>query len=415
MLSMADEQGLDRLHVTVSETAVGVLGRDQQRSESVFVYSTKAQEEQSVSLTMPVRLESYAWEPGVPPIFEMNLPEGALRDELVRRFSKAVRGFDDFAMLAIVGPHQLGRVGIGRLQVSAGPPETSLADLLVHDGAEGLFDDLLHTYGQYSGVSGVQPKVLIRDSASTVDRLTHRGATHLIKAFRADEFPELAANEFFCMRAALHAGLEVPEFELSERGKFLIVKRFDLPRTGEYLGFEDFCVLNGSPSKTKYDGSYEGAARQVKAYVSPPMLNQALESLFKIVALSAGLKNGDAHLKNFGVLYDHCGADASVRLAPAYDLVSTAVYIRNDNMALLLGGSKAWPKYKMLMGFGRSACNLTEKRCKELLEQVIHGMDVALVEMRRYMNSHQPFRATGEAMVDAWTSGLARSLKPSAD
>jgi len=412
---MADEQGLDRLHVTVSETAVGVLGRDQQRSESVFVYSTKAQEEQSVSLTMPVRLESYAWEPGVPPIFEMNLPEGALRDELVRRFSKAVRGFDDFAMLAIVGPHQLGRVGIGRLQVSAGPPETSLADLLVHDGAEGLFDDLLHTYGQYSGVSGVQPKVLIRDSASTVDRLTHRGATHLIKAFRADEFPELAANEFFCMRAALHAGLEVPEFELSERGKFLIVKRFDLPRTGEYLGFEDFCVLNGSPSKTKYDGSYEGAARQVKAYVSPPMLNQALESLFKIVALSAGLKNGDAHLKNFGVLYDHCGADASVRLAPAYDLVSTAVYIRNDNMALLLGGSKAWPKYKMLMGFGRSACNLTEKRCKELLEQVIHGMDVALVEMRRYMNSHQPFRATGEAMVDAWTSGLARSLKPSAD
>jgi serine/threonine-protein kinase HipA len=415
MLSMADEQGLDRLQVTISKTAVGVLGRGQQRSESVFAYSTGAQEEQSVSLTMPVRLEGYAWAPGVPPIFEMNLPEGALRDELVRRFSKAVRGFDDFAMLAIVGPHQLGRVGIGRLEIPAGPPETSLADLLVHDGAEGLFDDLLNTYGQYSGVSGVQPKVLIRDSASTVDRLTHRGATHLIKAFRAEEFPELAANEFFCMRAALHAGLEVPEFELSERGKFLIVKRFDLSRAGEYLGFEDFCVLNGSPSKTKYDGSYEGAARQIKAYVSPHKLNQALESLFKIVALSAGLKNGDAHLKNFGVLYDHCGADASIRLAPAYDLVSTAVYIRNDNMALLLGGSKAWPKYKMLMGFGRSACNLTEKRCKELLEQVVHGMDVALVEMRRYMDSHQPFRATGEAMVDAWTSGLARSLKPSAD
>lgn len=412
---MIDEQGLDRLQVTVSATAVGVLGRGEQRGESVFAYSTGAQEEQSVSLTMPVRLESYAWEPGVPPIFEMNLPEGALRDELVRRFSKAVRGFDDFAMLAIVGPHQLGRVGIGHSQYQAGPPETSLADLLVHDGAEGLFEDLLHTYGQYSGVSGVQPKVLIRDSAPAIDRLTHRGATHLIKAFRPDEFPELAANEFFCMRAALHAGLEVPEFELSERGKFLIVKRFDFSHTGEYLGFEDFCVLNGSLSRTKYDGSYEGAARQIKAYVSPHRLNQALESLFKIVALSAGLKNGDAHLKNFGVLYDHCGADASIRLAPAYDLVSTAVYIRNDSMALLLGGSKAWPKYKRLMGFGRSACNLTEKRCKELLEQVVHGMDVALVEMRRYMNSHQPFRLTGEAMIDAWTSGLTRSLRPNAD
>lgn len=410
---MADEQGLDRLQVSVSETAVGVLGRGQQRTDSVFTYATSTCEEQSVSLTMPVRLESYTWESGVPPIFEMNLPEGALRDELVRRFSKAVRGFDDFAMLAIVGPHQLGRVGIGQWRTDGGPPETSLADLLVHDGAEGLFDDLLHTYGQYSGVSGVQPKVLVRDSASTVDRLTHRGATHLIKAFRADEFPELAANEFFCMRAAQHAGLEVPEFELSERGKFLIVKRFDVLGTGNYLGFEDFCVLNGSPSRTKYDGSYEGAARQIKAFVSPHLLNQALESLFKIVALSAGLKNGDAHLKNFGVLYEHCGVDASVRLAPAYDIVSTAVYIRNDNMALLLGGSKAWPKYKMLVGFGRSACNLTEGRCKELLEQVIHGMDLAMVEMRHYMGGNERFRPTGEAMIEAWTAGLSRSLKPS--
>lgn len=412
---MADEQGLDRLQVCVGETPVGILGRGQQRSNSVFTYAATTSEEQSVSLTMPVRLESYTWESGVLPIFEMNLPEGALRDELVRRFSKAVRGFDDFAMLAIVGPYQLGRVGIGPLRAEAVPPETSLADLLVHDGAEGLFDDLLHTYGQYSGVSGVQPKVLVRDSALTVDRLTHRGATHLIKAFRADEFPELAANEFFCMRAALHAGLEVPEFELSERGKFLIIKRFDLADTGEYLGFEDFCVLNGSPSRTKYDGSYEGAARQIKAFVSPHLLNQALESLFKIVALSAGLKNGDAHLKNFGVLYGHCGVDATIRLAPAYDIVTTAVYIRNDNMALLLGGSKAWPKHKMLMRFGRSACNLTEKRCKELIEQVIHGMDLAMAEMRRYMGANQQFRATGEAMIDVWTAGLARSLKPGID
>ncbi|MBT2298373.1 type II toxin-antitoxin system HipA family toxin [Pseudomonas fluorescens] len=411
---MVDEQGLDRLQVCVGETPVGILGRGQQRSNSVFTYATTASEEQSVSLTMPVRLESYTWESGVLPIFEMNLPEGALRDELVRRFSKAVRGFDDFAMLAIVGPHQLGRVGVGPLRAEAGPPETSLEDLLVHDGAEGLFDDLLHTYGQYSGVSGVQPKVLVRDSASTVDRLTHRGATHLIKAFRADEFPELAANEFFCMRAALHAGLEVPEFELSERGKFLIIKRFDLADTGEYLGFEDFCVLNGSPSRAKYDGSYEGAARQIKAFVSPHLLNQALESLFKIVALSAGLKNGDAHLKNFGVLYGHCGVDATIRLAPAYDIVTTAVYIRNDNMALLLGGSKAWPKYKMLMRFGRSACNLTEGRCKELMEQVIHGMDLTLAEMRHYIAGNKRFKATGEAMIKAWTAGLARSLKPSA-
>lgn len=407
---MAEPQERERLHISVSGMAVGTLGRGQPRGDSVFTYAENAQEENAVSLTMPVRLESYTWDQGIHPIFEMNLPEGALRDELVRRFSKAVRGFDDFAMLAIVGPYQLGRIGIANAQDSNDqPPETSLADLLVHDGAQGLFDDLLHTYGQYSGVSGVQPKVLVRDNATTVDRLTHRGATHLVKSFRPEEYPELAANEYFCMRAALHCGLEVPKFELSEHGKFLVVERFDLNDKG-YLGFEDFCVLNAWPSKAKYDGSYEGAAKQIKEFVSPPLLNQALESFFKIVALSSGLKNGDAHLKNFGVLYEHCALDAQISLAPAYDIVTTSVYIKSDSMALLLGGSKAWPKYKMLMRFGRSACNLTEGRCNELLQQVAHGMDVAMGEMTDYIKAHRAFAEVGEAMLEQWTSGIERSL-----
>ncbi|MHC8356400.1 type II toxin-antitoxin system HipA family toxin [Pseudomonas sp. LB3P81] len=410
---MAEPQEMDRLHISVSAGDVGTLGRGQSRGDSVFTYAADAPEENAVSLTMPVRLESYTWDQGVLPIFEMNLPEGSLRDELVRRFSKAVRGFDDFSMLAIVGPYQLGRIGIASGQDANNcPPETSLADLLVHDGARGLFDDLLHTYGQYSGVSGVQPKVLVRDSATSIDRLTHRGATHLVKSFRPEEYPELAANEYFCMRAALHSGLEVPKFELSEHGKFLIVERFDLNEKG-YLGFEDFCVLNGWPSKAKYDGSYEGAARQIKGFVSPPLLNHALESFFKIVALSSALQNGDAHLKNFGVLYEDCGADAQISLAPAYDIVTTSVYIKSDSMALLLGGSKAWPKYKMLMRFGRSACNLTEGRCNELLQHVAHGVDVAMGEMADYAKANNAFAEVGDAMMEQWKSGVARSLNKS--
>ncbi len=113
---MGEQQEKDRLHISVSGTTVGTLGRAQSRIDSVFAYAEDAREENAVSLTMPARLESYTWERGVPPVFEMNLPEGALRDELTRRFSKAIRGFDDFAMLAIVGPHQLGRVGIKNAQ-----------------------------------------------------------------------------------------------------------------------------------------------------------------------------------------------------------------------------------------------------------------------------------------------------------
>ena len=91
----------DRFQVCVGGHEVGRLGRGHAGVDSVFSYRDDAIDENAVSLTMPTRLESYGCERGIHPIFEMNLPEGALRDELVRRFSKAVRGFDDFALLSI--------------------------------------------------------------------------------------------------------------------------------------------------------------------------------------------------------------------------------------------------------------------------------------------------------------------------
>ncbi len=395
-----------QLQVNVRGRSVGALGRVAEDA-SVFSYDSQTPQRESVSLTMPSRLRSYDWQRGVAPLFEMNLPEGALRAELQRRFSKTVRGFDDFALLAIVGPHQLGRVGIG-LAPSTSLPTTDVAHLLTHDGTEGLFEALVSQYGQYSGVSGVQPKVLVADG-NGIDRLTHRSATHLVKAFVAQDFPDLAANEFFCMQAARYSGLAVPKVELSDHGRFLLVERFDRDEHG-YLGFEDFCVLNGWPSKAKYDGSYEGAARQIQAFVSPVMLTGALEAFFKIVALSAMVRNGDAHLKNFGVLYRDCADDSPVWLAPAYDIVTTTVYIKQDSMALLLGGSKAWPKHKTLIRFGRVACQLTEGRCADLLNEVADGMQKAMGEIEQYLEREPAFEAVGRAMLDQWDQGMQRSL-----
>ena len=83
-----------------------------------------------------------------------------------------------------------------------------------------------------------------------------RGATHIVKLWHVDEYPDLAANEFFCLSAARTAGLLVPKFELSEDGTALVVERFDRYENG-YLGFEDFCVLNGLRTDQKYSGGYE--------------------------------------------------------------------------------------------------------------------------------------------------------------
>ena len=54
------------------------------------------------------------------------------------------------------------------------------------------------------------------------------------------------------------------------------------------------------------------------------------------------LANGDAHLKNWSLLY----ADKiTPELSPAYDIVTTSVYIEKETQyALNLGGQKEWYK-----------------------------------------------------------------------
>jgi serine/threonine-protein kinase HipA len=53
-----------------------------------------------------VQLPSWDTTFGLPPIFEMNLPEGVLRERLRLAFAKATGTFDEFDLLAIVGRSQ---------------------------------------------------------------------------------------------------------------------------------------------------------------------------------------------------------------------------------------------------------------------------------------------------------------------
>lgn len=203
----------------------------------------------------------------------------------------------------------------------------------------------------------------------------------------------------------------MPRFDLSHAGRFLVLERFDLVN-GRYLGFEDFCVLNAYASAQKYEGSYEQLGKRIKAFVSPGELRPALENYFKTLALSCAVRNGDAHLKNFGVLYESAAEGAVVRLAPSYDIVSTTPYLPKDMLALTLGGSKRWPPFKRLLAFGRQHCDLTERQARDLLAQVAEGVAHAAGEMRAYIREHPAFADMGGRMLKDWEKGLALSLRP---
>ena len=56
---------------------------------AAFTYTANADESRAISMTMPVRLASWNQKFGIHPIFEMNLPEGYLREKLRTTFAKA--------------------------------------------------------------------------------------------------------------------------------------------------------------------------------------------------------------------------------------------------------------------------------------------------------------------------------------
>src|SRR5580704_6937262 len=167
----------------------GLLDRHGTRGSS-FVYLPDIARALAVSVTMPVRFPSWDVQFGLPPIFEMNLPEGVLRERLRLAFAKATGTFDEFDLLGIVGRSQVGRNRYTgqKEQLQEDVPFQSVDEILEKRRGGDLFRYLLEKFATFSGISGVQPKILVRDEKAfaemehTGHRLSqsYRGATHIV-------------------------------------------------------------------------------------------------------------------------------------------------------------------------------------------------------------------------------------------
>lgn len=165
------------------------------------------------------------------------------------------------------------------------------------------------------------------------------------------------------------------------------------------MGFEDFAALTARQPERKYEGSYELIARTIRMFVARHHTRAALDQLFDTVALSCAVGNGDAHLKNFGVLYTHPGID-DVRMAPVYDVVNTTMYLPHDSLALALGRnkSKAFVGRAGLLSFAL-ACEVANA------EQRLDQIEAAMV---RTMETHRDLIDDAEGFRGALEAGLRR-------
>jgi serine/threonine-protein kinase HipA len=407
------------IRVWTDAAEAGILDRHNLRG-STFVYQPGAASERAVSVTMNVRTSSYDTPLGLLPIFEMNLPEGALRERLRLAFAKATGTFDDFDLLSIVGRSQVGRIRYTeeKEQFKEDVPFQSVDEILERNRSGDLLRYLIDKFAVFSGISGVQPKFLVRDEkafsslSKSKTRLTqsYRGATHIVKLWEQNEFPQLAANEYFCLKVAEKCGLEVPPSRLAEDGLALVIDRFDLRADGTYRGFEDFCVLNARRTDEKYRGSCETSVlKRFVEFANSSHIGEDLERLFTLIVINCALRNGDAHLKNFGIVYDDVQGEA--RLAPVYDLVTTSVYLPKDSMALTLNGTTKWPSAKDLRRLGEVRLGSTPARVRAILESVDTALISTAGEMRVYTKMHGEFSDIGNRMLQEWEQGARHSLR----
>jgi len=380
-----------------------------------FRYLAPDPEQPTVALLMPPS-ERLTWQDGdlFPPM-DQNLPEGDLFMRIRELFPK--QPMTPMHMLALVGRNGIGRLGYS-LPDQAEPslPRTlSKGELLSTKYTPEVFSELVAAYlSTGAGIAGMQPKIMVPD------RPTVPIPSLIVKAASA-AYPGLAANEYLCLTAAKHAGIDVPSFALSDDGQMLVLERFDLVVHAdgrvERLGFEDIAALAGLRvrdilSDRKYQGSYQRVAELLRQF---QLHSSNLHRFFEQVAFSIMVRNGDAHLKNFGLLYR---SREDVWLAPMFDVVTTSIYkytqspggpeLEDRTLALkLFAGkhqTKAYPTTDELVDFGRRVCGVAQPA--DVIGRIADAMGKTLDEAK---GDARVTAALWEQMAQAWEEGRAHA------
>ncbi|WP_249744382.1 type II toxin-antitoxin system HipA family toxin [Pseudomonas sp. SORT22] len=361
-------------------TPQGVSGKiyQQPNGDYVFRYSDSSSASIAVSMTMPPRRDDFVSR-DLHPIFQMNLPEGYVLEQLRNRLAK-VATVNPMLLLAISGSNSpIGRVFVTAPEVqrlieqqdNPGKGER-LSEILAWDGTEDIFNELVQRYILRSGISGVQPKVLVPELAEAPYKATATTADLIVKSGKG-EFPHLAINEYLCMSIASAAGITTPEFYLSKDKRMFVMRRFDRDAQLNPLGFEDMAVLMGLGTAGKYSKSYEHIAKAIEVFTAPMEQLENLQALFDMVALSCIVGNGDAHLKNFGLLYSTPYANDAV-LAPAYDIVNTTAYLPRDTLALDLNGQKSLFASRLTILDFAKRCRVSDPKSRiQAILQAVEG------------------------------------------
>ncbi|MDA8379076.1 MAG: type II toxin-antitoxin system HipA family toxin [Planctomycetia bacterium] len=358
---------MNSLDIYVAGKKVALLSCD--NGEYHFEYLPGTPATHAVSIGLPVT-EDYSdiRYMMIPPPLQVGFPEGVLLETIYRLAAKPLKLDEDIDILALVGRNMVGRVQMvpagEPLQQGELPVIQDAERLLQDPNASKLLADAVERFAAQTGLSGMFPKAAAEKiSAPHGGTLSFAYGDSIVK-LETDEYLGVAVIEHACLSICRSAGIPTVESHLSENGEALLIKRFDILDDGSRLGFEDFCGLLDMARTAKYTGDLKNIPQIIQFFNPHP--EASLLQFFQTTVMNTALRNGDAHLKNFGLLYEDPTKDPV--LAPAYDIVCTTAWLPHDQPAMPMNGLQEWPDATALRDFGKTCCHLDDETITDVLE-----------------------------------------------
>lgn len=329
-------------------------------SDSRFSYLEdylRSEDAAPVSLSLPLQTEPFS-PAQTRMFFEGLLPEGFTRRTVAQWMHVAE---DDY--LSIL--HGLGRECLGALCITTEGEESEAAympitqqevEALAAEGATKSTELVTKAHLSLTGASG---KVGLYYNADNNKWYLPRGtapSTHIVKQSHV-RLDGIVTNEQLSLLTAAKCGIEVAKSFIINTGRgedqeiLFATERYDRRFASDgkliaglpcplRLHQEDFAQAMGIPASEKYEKEPKGYLRGMfdllRCSSADPIADQL--KLWDILVFNYLIGNTDSHVKNLSLLYSP--NQKTVRLAPAYDVVSTTVYEESTReMAFFIGGA----------------------------------------------------------------------------
>lgn len=395
---------MKNLHVWIEiagvQTYVGsIIGNSPQDAQFSYAPEYLAGGYPPISISLPISELPFSAET-TKNFFEGLLPEGFARKSVANWIH--VSEEDYLTILSVLGSECLGALRISDIQYDTGDYEPlSIDDVkaLAKEGVSKSTELVTTAHLSLTGASGKVGLYYDYDRNIWFKPKGNAPSTHIVKQSHV-RLSGIVTNEQLSLFTASKLGISIPESFIINTGNanddeiLFATKRYDriMPKDPTYihdlirpfrLHQEDFAQALGISAYEKYEtGNYHYLPRVfhvLRNYAADPITDQL--KLWDILIYDYLIGNTDNHIKNLSLLYSE--NLRSVRLAPAYDIISTVIYPGNSReMAISIGGEKTIDHItRTHFAEAASEAGLSKKLALKRFDTLVDGFENALDEI----------------------------------